>query len=103
MALVDRHTPSGYRTSPVASGYDWAKASGQRISESLPGGHLFQIACSGSGAVSVNLSLSKGDSEAKVKCGAEAKSLSFDGKFDAVIDGSRSNSGAYAWRIVGRT
>ncbi|WNI24309.1 hypothetical protein [Streptomyces sp. ITFR-16] len=101
-ALVDEYTPSGYRTSPVASGYDWANASGQKISESLPGDHLFQIACSGSGAVTVTVSLPKGDSKEQVECGAKARTISFDGKFDAVVSGGTSNSGAYAWRIAGR-
>lgn len=103
VALVDQHTPSGYGTSSVASGYDWAQASGQKISESLAGDHLFQIACSGSGAISFHLSLPKGGSQEKVECGAKAKTVSFDGKFVAVIDGNESNSGAYAWRILGRT
>ncbi|MYW07040.1 hypothetical protein GT034_01480 [Streptomyces sp. SID2563] len=102
VAIVGQYTPGGYKTSPVASGYDWATASGQRISESLPGAHLFQIACSGSGTLAVHLSLPKGDTEERVECGAKAKAVPFDGKLVAVIDGSTSNHGAYAWRIVAR-
>ncbi|MFE7576944.1 hypothetical protein ACFU5Z_19645 [Streptomyces sp. NPDC057521] len=102
VAVVGQYTPSGYKTSPVASGYDWATASRQRISESLPGAHLFQIACSGSGTLAMHLSLPKGDTEERVECGAKAEAVSFDGKLVAVIDGSTSNHGAYAWRIVAR-
>lgn len=100
VARVQEYTPGGYRTSSVVSGEDWADAHSQRITEPLSGGHLFQIACSGSGAVSVRLSLAKGDSEERVRCGAKALSVPFDGRFVAVIDGSEPNSGAYAWRIV---
>lgn len=96
--LVDQYTPAGYPTSAVVSGYDWANQHNQEISESLPGKHLFQIACTGPGTVSVKLSgASQGQ---KVICGSKSVGVPFTGKLDAVVDGSASNSGTYAWRIL---
>ncbi|MEV0096820.1 hypothetical protein [Streptomyces sp. NPDC050738] len=102
VALVNEHTPSSYRASADASGYDWSKASGQKISESLPGDHLFQIACSGSGGISMHIYLPEGDKKEHVECGAKAKSISFNDNFDVIIDGDQLNDGAYAWRMLRR-
>lgn len=96
--LVDQYTPAGYPTSAVASGYDWANEHNQEITEILPGKHLFQIACSGPGSVSVKLSGVA--AERQVSCGTKSVGVPFSGKIDAVVSGNASNSGTYAWRIL---
>jgi hypothetical protein len=100
VALVDQFAPSGYPTTAVASGYDWATHTGQEISETLPGKHLFQIACSGNGRIAVSLAA---DSRKKdIACGHRSTGISFTGKFEAVIDGAAGNTGTYAWRILAK-
>jgi hypothetical protein len=96
--LVEQYTPARYPTSAVASGYDWADQHNQEISETLPGKHLFQIACSEPGSVVVKLSGSS--QEENVSCGRKPLGVPFDGKLDAVVNGNARSSGAYAWRIL---
>lgn len=98
VALVDGYTPDGYGGSPTASGYDWASGAGQEIDETLPGHHLFQIACSGSGPITVKVS---GRSPGKnIACGDRSTDFPFSGQFHAVVNGDPADPGTYAWRIL---
>ncbi|MEW1860923.1 hypothetical protein AB0399_11185 [Streptomyces sp. NPDC088194] len=94
--LVGRYRPAGYLGGPVASGYDWAAHTGEEIAETLPGPHLFQIACSGSGHLTVR---ARGGTK-DVVCGGGAVAVPFRGKLDALVDGAAGDSGVYAWRVL---
>jgi hypothetical protein len=100
LELVGHFVPAGFKSEPVASEYDWARDSGQRLSEALSGENVLQVACTGNGAVSFTLHSASGDTKKSIPCG-QSSTVQFKGNLDAVIDGSPSNSGVVAWRVLG--
>jgi hypothetical protein len=97
--LVQRYVPGGYATKSVVSGFDWATVSDEVLDETLSGPHLLQIACSGTGEVSITVQVAGKKPDRHVVCGNEV-SVPFAGKLHAVIDGKPGNSGVVAWRVL---
>ena len=99
LSLAGRYVPDGYRTASVVSGYDWATTSNEVVKEALSGRHLFQIACSGIGEVSVTMRVAGREQNRRVVCG-EQTSVPFAGPLDAVLNGKPGNTGVAAWRVL---
>lgn len=98
-ALISQWTPAGYRPSPVASGAEWASEPATGFDDgSLTGRHLFQIACSGNGAITVHLTdRSPGR---KVPCGGKAAAFPFSGPLHVLFEGEAANRGRSVWRVL---
>jgi hypothetical protein len=99
LALVQQYVPAGFNAVPVASEYDWARNSGQRISEKLTGKNALLVACSGNGSVSFTMHSAAGETTKRISCG-QPTTVPFQGNLDAVINGSAANSGVVAWRVL---
>lgn len=99
--LLQRHVPSGYASSPVVSGYDWASTPSETIKEQLSGDHILQVACSGNGQVTIDIRASATTSHL-IPCGS-AVTLPLIGPLDATITGQPPNTGVATWRVLPRT
>lgn len=100
-ALLQRSTPQGYGSTPVASGHERADSTGEQISETVTGRSLFLIACSGNGEITVTMT-SQATGEL-VKCGDQAKGFPFRGDLNALVVGEATNTGAFAWQVLAKS
>jgi hypothetical protein len=98
VALLGDSPTKGFLTKALASGHDRADDEGHEVSETVTGRALFQVACSGTGQVTVTLP--RQDVSRLVTCGAPAASFAFRDELTALVVGQRSSTGAYAWRIL---
>jgi hypothetical protein len=98
LALLEKAPLEGYAAAPVASGHDRADDKGREVSQKVKGRALFQIACSGTGTITVTIP--RGHVSQLVRCGHRAAEFPFRGRLDALLVGQRDTTGAYAWRIL---
>ncbi len=98
LALLAKAPHEGYSAEPVASGHDRADDKGREVSQKVNGRALFQIACSGSGSITVTMP--RQHVSQLVRCGGPADDFPFRGRLDALLVGQRDTTGTYAWRIL---
>ena len=96
--LLEQSTPAGYRDAPVASGHNSSHDKGQEVSGSVNGRGLLQVACAGTGSVTVTIP--RQNLSELVGCGAEPREFPFHKSVTALVVGQRDSAGAYAWRIL---
>lgn len=98
LALLGDSPDKGFGARSLASGHDRADDTGQEITQKVDGRGLFQIACSGTGKVTVTMP--RRDVSQLVTCGRPATGFPFRGELTALVVGQRNSTGAYAWRIL---
>ena len=96
--LLEKSTPAGYSAEAVASGHNGSGDAGKEVSGKVPGKGLLQVACAGTGMVTVTIP--RLDVSRTVNCGDEPDSFPFRKQVVALIVGRVDSTGAYAWRVL---
>jgi len=91
----------GYQDTPAATGTNGSGDAGKEFSGTVKGRGLLQVACAGTGEVTVTIP--RQDVSKNVKCGDPASDFPFRKQVTGIIVGRVDSTGAYAWRILPAT